>query len=348
MAKKPADHSALQEFKDQLRAGEPRRLYVFRGEETYLMRKYLGELQKRLLDPVTESFNYHRFHGEHFSLSEFHDAVENLPMMADRTLVIVDDLPIFELDSSVRGNMAELIQDIPEYCTLVFVFETVPYKPEKDSSGLEQALKKNAFFVNFDKRDRSDLVDYVSAAFRREKKQISNALCGYLVDLTDGTLSALSAEVRKICAFSEASQICREDIDAVTEPTLDAVVFQMTDCLAKKDFGGALKKLQDLLKMQQEPLAILGAVGSHFRKLSAARMLSDRGKQAGELAQLYNMKPYPAQKMMDNARLFPPRFCARASELVMETDFRMKSSYGDSEELLTALVLRLGQEAGRG
>ncbi len=82
---------------------------------------------------------------------------------------------------------------------------------------------------------------------------ISQQLAGYLIDLTDGTMTALSGEIAKIAAFSGAEEIVKADIDAVTEPVLDAVVFQMTDLMAAGNFGGALLKLQQLFKMQQEP-----------------------------------------------------------------------------------------------
>ena len=50
----------------------------------------------------------------------------------------------------------------------------------------------------------------------------------------------------------------------------------MTDLLGQGQYAQALTKLQQLLKLQQEPLAILGAVGSHFRRLSTARILIDQ------------------------------------------------------------------------
>ena len=51
---------------------------------------------------------------------------------------------------------------------------------------------------------------------------------------------------------------------------------------------------------------------------------------------------------MDAARRFSPKFCAKAAELVMETDYQMKTSYDDQERLLELLILRLAQEARNG
>ena len=161
-------------------------------------------------------------------------------------------------------------------------------------------------------------------------------------------MTALSGEIDKICAYSGAEEIRKSDIDAVTEPVLDAVVFQMTDALSAGQYAEALLKLQQLLKMQQEPLAILGAVGGHFRRLSTARTLADKGKTSAQLQKLYGLPDYPARKTMEAARRFKPEFCKKAAELVLETYYRMKTSFDDSERLLELLILQLAQEAKNG
>ena len=95
-------------------------------------------------------------------------------------------------------------------------------------------------------------------------------------------------------------------------------------------------------------MSILGAVGNHFRRVSAARILMDSGKTASDLMKLYGMSSYPAQKTMDAARRFPQKFCAKASELVLETDRKLKTSYDDQSRLLELLILQLAQEARSG
>jgi DNA polymerase-3 subunit delta len=122
----------------------------------------------------------------------------------------------------------------------------------------------------------------------------------------------------------------------------------MTDLLGQGEYGKALVKLQQLLKMQQEPIAILGAVGGHFRRLSTARTLLDNGRNSGELMKLCAMGDYPARKTMSAAGRFSARFCAKAAELVMETDYKMKTSFDDQDRLLEMLILQLAQEARNG
>lgn len=348
MAKQQSGEEGLQNLKSSLRAKELGSLYIFFGEEVFLLHHYLEQIKKQLLDAVTESFNFHRMNQETFSVQSFLNAVENLPMMAEHTMVHVDEVDLFKLPEDDRNKIAEALSDIPDYCTVVFSYETVAWKPDKRQKALWEAISKNGQIVEFARQGQRELISWVSRHFAAGGKRISNELCAYLIDLTGGTMTALAGEISKITAYSGAPEIQKTDIDAVTEPVLDAVVFQMTDRMGEGNYGAALQKLQQLLKMQQEPLSILGAIGNHFRKLGAARILQQNGKGAGELMSLYGMSEYPARKTWDAARRFPQDFCETAVSLVMETDYMLKTSYDDPVRLLELLVLRLAQEARRG
>ena len=348
MAKKQPQTNGLQELKNAIRAKEPERLYFFHGEEVFLLHHYLDQLKKIILDEFTESFNFHKLDVESFGIQELADAVENLPMMAERSMVWVDEIDLFKLNEADRTKIAEILSDIPDYCTVVFTYITTPWKPDKRLKKLWDAVDKNGTVVEFAKQDQKDLVPWIVRHFAAHKKQISTDLCVYLIDITGGTMTALAGEISKICAYSGADRIVRSDIDAVVEPVLDAVVFQMTDLLGQGAYGGALVKLQTLLKMQQEPLGILGAIGMHFRRLGTARMLLDHGRTAVDLSKLTGLSDYPARKTMSAAGRVSAAFCARAAAMILKADYQMKTSFDDPKRILEVLILRLAQEAGHG
>lgn len=345
MARKEDKPNMLQKLKEDIRQGTPGNLYFFYGEETFLLSHYRKQLQKLLIDPVTESFNYHKLTAETFDLQTFGDCVENLPMMAEKTMVVVDEVDIFKLSEPDRDRMTEILSDIPEYCTVVFTYETTAFKPDKRYKKLWSAVEEKGVLVEFQKQNQRDLVSWITRHFAAVGKGITPELCVYLMDLTGGTMTALSSEIAKICAYSGADTVCKADIDAVVEPVLDAVVFQMTDLLGQGDCGGALIKLRQLLKMQEEPILILGAIGGHFRRLSTAKILLDNGKNSADLMKLTGLSDYPARKNMSAASRFSARFYEKAARLVLDTDVKMKTSFDDADRLLELLILQLSQEA---
>ena len=131
MAKKADTNDTLQQLKTQLKQKKLGRAFVFHGEETFLLRYYLEQMRKLALDALTESFNYHRMNNETFTVQSFADSVENLPMMARSTFVQVDDIDLFRFSESDRESIAQILSDVPEFCTVVFTYITVPWKPDK-------------------------------------------------------------------------------------------------------------------------------------------------------------------------------------------------------------------------
>ena len=336
---------SLQKLRSALREKTVERFYVFYGDESFLLHHYLGQLKKLLVDELTESFNFHRFTKETFDIRMVADAAESLPMMAEHTFVWIDDVDIFKLPEDERSKLTELFSDIPEYCCLVITYQTVSWNPDKRLKKLYDTVSQNAAIVEFPKQEQRDLIAWITRHFAANQKRISPDLCSYLIDITDGTMTSLAGEISKISAYSCAETIVKSDIDAVTEPVLDAVVFQMTDYLGEGKYGAAVSKLHQLLKMQQEPLPILGAVGKHFRQLGVARTLLDNGKNADELMRLCGMRDFAARKLMSAAKRFSASFCSASVELILETDRQIKTSYDDPVRLLELLILRLSQEA---
>ena len=344
MAKKQEQPDGVQLLKQAIRTKDPGRLYFFYGEEVFLLNHYLEQLRKVIVDELTESFNYHKLTSETFDIREFADCVENLPMMAERTMVVVDEIDVFKMNESDREKMMDIFSDIPDYCTVVFTYETIAFKPDKRLKKLWDTIHKNGELIEFAKQNQRDLIAWISRHFAAAGKRIHPDLCAYLIDITDGTMTSLAGEISKISAYSGADEIRKSDIDAVTEPVLDAVVFQMTDLMGQGEYGGALVKMQQLLKMQQEPILILGAIGGHFRRMATARTLLDNGKNASDLMRLCGMADYPARKTMSAASRFSAAFYAKAAELVLESDRQMKTSFDDPKRILEVLIMRLAQE----
>ena len=346
MAKKADNTGAFQALKDALRRKQPHHLYIFHGEEDYLRTYYLGTLKKLLVDGPAADFNLHRFDARTMDLGAFSDAIDAIPVMSETSFIQVDDVDLYQLESADRDQMAALLSDIPDYCYIVFVYDTCPWKPDKRMRKYHAVIEQNAQIVEFTQQPERELMSWVARHFASHGKRITPELCRYIINLCGGSMSAMVSEISKVASFCTAQDIARSDIDAVVEPVLDAVVFQLTDAIAEGRYASALQTLRTLLKMQQEPIPILGAIGSQLRRAAAARTMIAAGKGPDALMKLYGMSSYPAQKAFGFARRLPDRFFDAALPLCAETDYQLKTSYDDPESLLELLILRLAQEAG--
>ncbi|NCB63324.1 MAG: DNA polymerase III subunit delta, partial [Clostridia bacterium] len=131
MAAKPAaDHTAFQQLKKDLSAGTLGRLYVFHGEEAYLRDYYLGDMKKKLLSGGMEAFNLHTLQAKECDPKALREKIDCLPMMGERTLILVSDYDLFKANAGDKDAYTELFGDLPDYVCLVFVYDLIEYKPD--------------------------------------------------------------------------------------------------------------------------------------------------------------------------------------------------------------------------
>jgi len=339
-AKQKTDNSAYVKLKKDLSAGNVGKLYVFHGEEVYLRDYYLGRMKELLVGQGMAEFNLHTINGKEFTPHALEEAVDCLPMMSERTMVLVTDYDLFRAGEKDRGELIRIFTQLPDYCCVVFVYDLISFKSDARTK-LAMTLQEQGSVVQFARQEQGDLVDWVHRRFRALGKEIDSEQARYLIFLCGELMNGLIGEIEKIGAYARGGRITKEDIDAVATPQLDAVAFQMTDAIGMGNFDRAAAVLGELFQMQEPHVRILYSLGKQMRQLYAARLTLENHGGAAELAQKLGIKPYPAEKLMNSARRFSLDWCRKAVIACAQTDLAMKSGGGDGDELLTGLLLEL-------
>lgn len=342
--KAPKSNEAFQKLKTDLSAGTPACAYIFYGEESYLREYYLGELRKKLVPAGFEEFNYHVLEGKDLTVQALAEMAEAMPMMTERTLIVVTDYDIFRLGEEQREKLVAFLGDIPPYCCLVFVYSTVEYKPNKTMKKLCKAIGDHVETVEFRAADSSDLIAWITRRFRALGKEIDRQTAEYLIFTCGGLMTGLVPEITKIGTYAKGRTITQKDIDAVADPVLSAEVFRLSDAVLEGNYDKAASILGELLKMQTEPILILASLGSQLRRIYTARLAIDSGKDKYWLMELWEMKSdYPAKLLLSAAKKTTTAWCADAVKMCQTLDRRMKSEKGiDAVGELKLLLVRLG------
>ena len=339
--RKEASPDGYQMMKQELKSGELARVYVLYGEESYLVDSCRKALRKKLVEDFASDFNLHQFDGESWDMDAFQEAVEAIPVMSETSLVEVSDVNLFTLDEHQRDRLTEIFSDMPEYCTVLFVFDTVPWKPDKRMKKLYGAFSQVAHAYEMKNQPEHVLIPWMLRELKRGQKTISDDMARYLIMQTGGSMTTLSAEIQKLLCYTDREEICRQDIDEVVIPVLEAVVFRLTDDIGSGQYDQALLRLKDLLRQDTEPIVINAVIGRQFRQMYGAKVLSERGKDAYSMMELFGISQYAAKQVYAQARRFKKSQLRAAMELSAEADLALKSFSGDREALLEELLLRL-------
>ncbi len=345
-SRKSAGAEGYNTLKAEMKAGTFRSLYIFYGEEHYLLEYYRQQMRKKLVSGPAEDFNYHRFQEENWDVDALAEAVEAIPMMSERSMVEIIDIDLFGRGESERTKLTELFAALPDYCTVVCVYDAVDWKPDKRMKKLWAAIDGAALQAEFPKQPESQLIPWIRRHLAAGEKTISDELCRYLILQTGGSMTVLAAELEKLLCYSDQAELTRHDIDAVVIPVMEAAIFDITKDIGARRFDAALQKLRDLLRQDTEPIAINAVIGRQLRQLYGAKVLAEHKRSAYDLAKLYGLWDSAAREIYSQAGGFRKQLLRQAVLLSAETDYAMKTSGGEQDKLLELLILRLAQDCG--
>ena len=341
MAKPKTENSELNELKQDIKGNTLKKLYVFYGEERYLLEYYVNEIKKLLLPNGLEEFNHKVLDGKGFDINAFSEAVDALPVFSERTVIEVHDLDFSKWGEEAKTDILQIFSDLPEYVCILFLYDTVEYKLNAKSK-IDAALKKHITAVKFESQSQSSLVKWIKQHFASHGKTIQDETAEYLAFVSGGLMNAIVTEIEKCSAYASGDRITREIIDAVVTPVLDAAIYKMTDEVLRGRANEAALILGDLLKMQEPPHKILYSLSQKMRQLLAAKICLENRKSSKELMEVCGIKyEFQARNLISSAQRLSTAWCKYAARACAETAYKMNSSGRDGRELLSELLIAL-------
>ena len=329
----------------QLKSGQLDRCYLLWGKEHYLQEHYGRELRKAVLGGEDDPFNLRQLDGRNLDLQALSDAVDAYPSFAEKTLIELRDCDPFQLPEEECRRLFAILEELPEYCCLVFLYDTVEFKPDKRKKKLWERLNQLVTLVEFPLQEQSELIRWVRKHFSARGKEISSEDAAYLLFLCGSQMENLTNEIGKVAVYAADKQVSRGDIDAAAVPIVEAQTFKLTDALARKEFDQAAELMYKLFQLNTEPIAINAMIGSQLRRLYAARLVKEAGGNASTLTQMTGGSDYASRQNLRICTAFPESWYLRTIRLSAETDLRMKNSQGDPEDLLRSLFVTMAAEA---
>ena len=322
------------------------RCYLFYGKEHYLQEHYSRELRKAVLGGEDDPFNLRQLDGKNLDPQALADAVDAYPSFAEATLVEVRDYDFFQASEEENKRIFAILSDLPTYCCLVFLYDTVEFKLERQrKKKVMEQLNKLVTIVEFPLQGQSELIRWIQRHFAARDKEIGTEDASYLLFLCGSQMDNLTNEIGKIADYAKDKKVTRAEIDAVVVPVVEAQAFKLTDAMAEKDYDRAAELMHKLFQLNTEPISINAVIGSQLRKLYAALLVKKAGGNSGTLSQLLGSSEYVSRQNLRICSSFRESWYLRMIRLSAETDLRMKSSSADPEDLLRSLFVTMAAEA---
>jgi DNA polymerase-3 subunit delta len=324
----------MKELFSSLKRKEVGRLYLFHGSEELLKREAVDRIRGILVPPSLEQLNLTVIDGDKASADTIINALETLPLMNPRRLVIVKDAAFGSGGKRALGRedmdvLEEYFIRIPEYSCLVINAKS---RPDMRTRFIK-TLKSVGEVVEFGRLKPNVFEKWVKKQFEANGKSMSAAalgrflmLTGYLERDSEKTLDDIANETEKLVEYCKGKKTIRkEDIEALISRGPDKNIFRLVDAVGGRDIGTAVKLLADLKQSGEPPIRVLAMLARQFRLLIQAAALREAGYSNKAVASRLGLPPFVIGSMIRQSKNYSEGDLKKALRDLWEAEVRIKS-----------------------
>ena len=328
-------------------------IYLFYGEETYLLETRVKKIKKEYQQLIL-GINF--IQVDDTNVEELIADLETPAFGFDKKLIIAKNTGIFKkekkttksdskkkkvddtklpLNEKIAKYIQENLEELKNTVDLVFV------EQEVDKNALYQTIEKVGEVKEFALLKLPDLIANIKKIAVAYKVNIDDATAKYLVECCGTSMQDLINELRKLIEYKgENSNITKQDIDLLCTKQIQAVIFDLTDNLGKKETSKALEVYNGLISNKEQIQKILITLYNHFKKLYIIKIAE---KYNEDVATAMNLKPnqlFLVSKYKTQARYFETQELREVIEALIDLDANYKIGLISLEIGLEAILCR--------
>jgi DNA polymerase-3 subunit delta len=324
----------LRKLQQRLENHPPSMLYVLAGDEAFLHEEALALIKSKSVDPGTIDFNYDSFYAGETKAAQVKDAVQMLPMMSPRRLVIfrnVDDMKDKEWD-----ELFDIFEMPVESTTLVLTCEALdkrkkPYKK----------LAEHAVWVDLKRPYDNQIPDWIDYLAYRKQMEVSKEAGQLIKQFVGVNLTEINNELEKLRNYvGERKNVAVEDVLAIVSRARVDRIFDLTDAIGKNDKASALHSLANLLEHGQNEVGALAMITRHIRILALLKEGQREGLSGPRLCAKVGIPQFLLTQYLDQTRSWTEGKLSETIEILHKTDRALKSSSLPSHVWLENFILQ--------
>ncbi|NLX61300.1 MAG: DNA polymerase III subunit delta [Tissierellia bacterium] len=341
------------DFIQNMKEGKLKTVYLFYGEEEYMMDYTLKILKETYITESLETLNYIAMEGEDINFEKILNACETLPFMSEKKLIIIKELPILtgkrnlQTTESIDGKtLADYLLNLGNYVVLIF---TVKDKDVKKSSPVYKSIRKVGDVVEFNRLRGKDLNTWVENSFTSRKRRISKTNVNYFIKQSfyfdsnsEKTLYDLENEIIKICNYvSINGEVTKDIIDNVMAKTLEMNVFNLLNEISNKKGANAIRIFNEMYMSDKPVLFILHMIVRQLRNMLQYKVIKKKGYSEKEIFDKMKLSKFEFNKVAEQSGNFTIIQLEEAMKYCLKADESIKLSFIDERLAMEILISNL-------
>ena len=311
-------------FFESLRQGDIKPVYVFEGEEEYIKAQAVKALCAKLLPEGLEAMNLTELANP--AADELIAAVETLPMMADRRVVLVREYaPLTSGRAADDDETEKMIKYLPSASPSTCLMFIVKGKADGRKK-LYTYCKQHQTIVDFSAMTEPQAVSWIIRSMKALGKRMDIAVAERFLFTVGNDAALLKQEIEKLADYAgERDTVLAEDIDAISVRSLECTVFQMVDAQVAGDYGETMILMQKVLSGGEDRMLILAMLLRQYRMLYQTRCLIEENVPQSELASLLKIPPFAVRRTQTQAMRYDKQRLKMVYDFLLDFEYRLKS-----------------------
>lgn len=333
---KKKDYINDNEFIRRLEEGNIKPLYLFQGEETFLIDECLERLKQSLIPAEAADFNFDKFSGMDLQVVDALAQAQTVPFLSKWRLIIITG--IHQLPTEAQKQMIPYFQNP---CVSTCLVMTAPKLDSRTK--FAQALKQSGEFVQFWKLFDRNLPEWIMRRARSYGYSMSLQTAAYLFEFVGNDLRQLDNELKKVIAYTNTKEITPDIVQRVVGDIRERDIFELVDAIGVGNTADALRILNQLLTEGEQPLRILAMVSRQFRLLwkTKAHLVEHKSLSPNQLAGKIGVSTRSAQTLQRQVQRFSQVKLKQGVKRLYDVDLALKSSTNSPKILLEDLFIDL-------
>ncbi len=320
---------------NDLHQGHIAPIYLFYGEEDYLLKEFTEQVKKAALEQGAEDFNFDVYYASDVEGAVVVNAAMSVPMMTERRVVLVKNIQHFK-SRSIDLLAAYSERPSPSTC-LILVSEK--FKSDTPSA---KKLKKNSYHIEAKRLYDNQIPGWIKTYLKNQKFSITDGALQLLQVNTGNSLRTICSELDKIkLNLGDRTEITVQDVETVVGISREYNVFEFCDAVVERQIKKSIRIQARMLQLGESPIGLLVMLTRHFTILAKLNTMLRQRQTKPDISKRLKINPYFVDNYIRQARLYSQTQIMRAFELLLEADQQLKMSYQKPGLILENLIFKL-------
>lgn len=331
------------EFINDLKNNKLKHVYLFYGDERFLLNDALNRMKAKLLNGITDDMNYTVLEDldSNIIVDIIIENCDTLPFMSEyRMIVVKDEESMSKLDDKDSKRLFKYIEGNinkkENRSILIFVMNEKVDTRKK----IYKLIDEVGDIVFFEKLKFEEAVNYTGYFVRRNGKTIKKTYAEYIVKNVGTDLYTIVNEINKITAYNENVEIGLDDVKEILSRNINENIFNLVSSIGMKKEIEALRILNRIISIGEAPIVILAMIIRQIRIIAKAKYCEGKSLDKKSLASYIGVPLFALNDIIKQSKFFSAEELIEAFKECLNCDIALKSS-SDGRMVLELLIKKL-------